>query len=121
MGIGGSDEFSFGSWKEVSRCYCTIVCGWKEIGIWIAVWMLTILVSWVSYELIIVDSVFWGAIAGPLGILGFLIVAILVLVIFLAVLLGFSILHDQVWTSLKNKLSDCWQVCRPRSGDLDVY
>lgn len=107
MGDVTSKAFYSRTWRDLRRGYCAIVCTWQEILLWIALWLLIIVTAWVIYELVVVESIFWGS-----GVLGFLIVTSLVVIILLLVMLGLSLLHDQVWTPLKTKWLECWQGCR---------
>ncbi len=111
----GTGELSFNPrWRDTKRYYCTIKYSRKELGVWIGLWVLTIVAAWVIYELVIVQGVFWGG-----GVLAFLFGTIFVLVGLLVVIVGLSLIHDYVWTLLKRRLIACWTACGRKSDDLE--
>ena len=111
----GTGELSYNPrWRDTSRYFCTIKYSRKEIGVWIGLWLMTIIVAWVLYELAIVQGAFWGG-----GVLAFVFGTIFVLIGFLAVIVGLSLVHDYVWTLLKRRLIACWQACGRRTENLD--
>ena len=121
MGERDNKEILNQATRDAKRSFCAIVCAWKEIIVWIIVWMVTIVTAWVIYELVIVESVFGSGAGGPLGAIGSFIVTIFVAIILLLVILGLSIMQDKIWTPLKRKWLECWRDNAPLDSDSSAY
>ena len=101
------------AWDFLGRIWCTLVCAWKEILVWIVVMAL---VAVLIYLLVVLTISFFAEVvltapAGPGAWVVNIVLAIVAVVVIILVLLVVALLVEYVTHQMRQKVWACWQSC----------